>query len=319
MPSWELIQQWLEPDPARPTQAKSPLKSWQTWAFGAWEIWLITWSRLAMISAKTDRSSSAVHAKVSLVSLSPTTLLLIFCTFWIQFSKIKRISYKAASHRLRQLHFWLSFPAGVCFPQSFFDSGCDGTSCPERGSVSPLSLPLLVSDSQLQWWNLGHAQRDPCAPGSTPSPRLRSSSAGSHGWSTTSPGSSCSAGSSWRRASGAHRTGAGGARWRRPGGRYPVGSWNSCHCVAAATGAVNKWLPWAFSWSLPGGWRWWNPWQRDSRRRSTRAGSWNPLCTHWCKSPLCFHPGMERHHLTWRRWGPQCSRYPCSGRQEGLG
>lgn len=96
-----------------------------------------------MISAKTDRSSSAVRAKVSLVSLPPTMLLLVFCTFLIQFSKIKRISYKAASKRLRQLQFWLSFPVGVCFLQSFFGGGCGSTTLPERGSMSPVLSPPL--------------------------------------------------------------------------------------------------------------------------------------------------------------------------------
>lgn len=122
-------------------------------AYGAWEIWLITWSRLAMISAKTDRSSSVVRAKVSLVSLPPTILLLIFCTFWIQFSKIKRISCKAASQRLRQLQFWLSFPVGVCVPQSFFGGGCYNTTCPKRGSVSLLLSPPLP-------WSHCHVRSD---------------------------------------------------------------------------------------------------------------------------------------------------------------
>lgn len=69
----------------------------------------------------------------------------------------------------------------------------------------------------------------------------------------TCRGSACSSGNSWRWGPGARRTGACDARWRKPSGRYPVGSWNSCCCAVAAMDAVNKWLPSAFSWSLPGG------------------------------------------------------------------
>lgn len=104
------------------------------------------------------QSSSAVHAKVSLVSLPTTILLLISRTFWNQFSKIKTISYKAASQRLRQLQFWLLFPVGVCFPQSFFGGGCNNTTCPKRclwvprgGSGYPPPFPTLL-------WSWGTGQ-----------------------------------------------------------------------------------------------------------------------------------------------------------------
>lgn len=94
----------------------------------------------------------------------------MFCTFLIQFSKIKRISCKAASQRLRQLQFWLSFPVGVCFLQSFFGSGCDSSTCPERGSVSPLLPPPLPWSHchvpTLQLWD-ANTKHGICTDGST--------------------------------------------------------------------------------------------------------------------------------------------------------
>lgn len=192
-------------------------------------------------------------------------LLLISQMLWNQFSKIKRISCKAASQRLRQLQFWLLFPVGVCCPQPCGDAF--RRSLPREGSRYLSLLPCL-----LWFWVTGQGLWPPdrfvplkrqrqiqkyVQKIFVPARSLCRASAPAVSCprepGITFLGSACSSGNSWRWGQGARRTGVCGARWRKPSGRYPEGFWNSCHCAVVAMDAVNTWLLLAFSWSLPGG------------------------------------------------------------------